>query len=324
MKKSKNEAVKNSKTSTEEMNETVNGKNILSEKNHDDKEYPFKKALYGYNPDEVASFINEINKSHEASAKLHEDKLSSLKEELALSLRERDYYIEKCKNLQSESKKDDNPPSDETDAIISGLNERIKQLENENESLRNIPAPSDDDKPEIYILKISELEENLASALDENSFLKQQADKYNSLSDEHKALQIKFEEIRSLLAHKEKELENKNAEIKEKNQTVSSLFEEKDELKKTLSDLEVQNSVLTQRVKENEEEILKLNEINKSVIFENAEKLNALETEYSRNKLATQKELKLYGYYVDRAELTIAELTKQMEQFRQSLEKSEI
>lgn len=320
MKKNKNEAVKKN---TEETKNTVK-ENILPENTSDEKEYPFKKVLYGYNPDEVASFINELSKTHETSAKLHEEKLSSLKEELALSIRERDYYIEKCKNYQSETKKEAVPPSDETDKIISGLKEKIKFLENENASLRNNPAPSSDDNPEIYILKISELEEKLASVLEENSFFKQQADKYSSLSDEHKALQIKLEEMKSILAHKEKELEIKTSEIKEKNQTVNTLFEEKDELKNTLSALEVQNSILTQRVNENEEEILKLNEINKSVIFENAEKLNALETEYSRNKLATQKELKLYGYYVERAELTIAELTKQMEQLRQSLEKSEI
>ncbi len=323
MKKNKNEAAKKN---AEETKDAVNGKNILTENAQTDKNdaYPFKKILYGYNPDEVASFINELSKTHETSAKLHEEKLSSLKEELALSNRERDYYIEKCKKLLSETKKESAPPSDETDKTISRLTEKIKSLENENESLRNNSSSAPVDNTEMYNLKISELEEKIITLEDKNSFLKQQADKYASLSDEHKSVQIELEETKSLLTRKGKELEAKNSEINEKNASINVLTNENDELKKKNSDIEVQNSILSQRVSENEEEIARLNEINKSVVFENAEKLNALETEYTKNKLAAQKELKLYGYYVDRAELTIAELTKQMEQFRQSIEKSEI
>lgn len=315
MKKNKNETVKKK---AEETNNTVKN-NILPENPDENKneEYPFRKVLYGYNPDEVASFIDELSKTHETSAKLHEEKLSSIKEELALSNRERDYYIEKCKKLQSEAKSEPSSPSVEAKKIISGLAERIKALENENAYLKNNSTAKSDNNTEMYILKISELEEK-------NSQLKQQAEKFSSLSDENKALKIKLGETSSLLEHKEKELDEKNSEIKEKNETIIALGNENSELKKKNSDIEIQNSVLARCQKENEEEIIKLKEINKAVVFENAEKLNALETEHAKIRLAAQKELKLYGYYVDRAELTIAELTKQMEQFRQSIEKSEI
>ena len=100
MKKNKNEAVKNSSTKPEDKKKAISGNDIPSEKaqnnNHIIGELPFKKVLYGYNPEEVSAFINELSKTHEASSKLHESKLSSLKEELALSNRERDYYIKKC------------------------------------------------------------------------------------------------------------------------------------------------------------------------------------------------------------------------------------
>ena len=55
-----------------------------------------------------------------------------------------------------------------------------------------------------------------------------------------------------------------------------------------------------------------------------AEKIKALESECATVRLNFRKEMKLYSYYIDRAELTVAELTKQMEEIRQSIEKSEI
>ncbi len=332
MKKNKNEAVKTSPRK-EEAKDTVK-ENILPEKADDGKEYPFKKVLYGYSPEEVISFIDEISRTHEASSKLHEDKLSSLKEELVLSNRERDYYSKKCKTLQSEGNRESAPPSDEADelkTIISQLKEKIGALENENRNLKDKSDAKTDNIMDTYLKKISDLElrntelsESLAAIQKENSHLLQQAEKYEALADEHKAVLMKYEETKLQLASKEKELDSKRDMLLENSEKINALTGEKEELKIKLSELEIQNNVLTQRVAESEKENAELTEKNKFIVIENAEKLNAIESEFAQSKLTAQKELKLYGYYVERAEITLAELTKQMEEIRQSIEKSEI
>ncbi len=336
MKKSKNDAVKNN--ITQEKKESVSGNNIPSEKinidSNDERELPFKKVLYGFNPDEVHSFIAELTKSYEASLKLHESKLSTMKEELTFSNRERDRYIKKCKEYQSEFDKIAPPVEDKTEeykAVISRLTETLKTLEAENEILRNTPVVSPADSAEMYSEKIlflenrnKEIEKTLASVEKENAELSQKIKKYESLSDSHKSVIQELEEAKSRLSLCEKELKNKSDEAEEKNTKINALTAEKNDAKNKITELEVKNDVLSRRISESEEEISKLREINKAIIFENAEKINAIENEHAKSRLAVQKELKLYGYYVDRAELTVAELTKQIDQIKQSINSSEI
>ena len=106
MKRNKNDAVVN-KDKMPENTESLSGSVIPSEKvntvSNEEKGLPFKKVLYGYNPEEVQSFINELTKSCEASLKLHESKLSAMKEELAFSNRERDIYIKNAKSINLKS-----------------------------------------------------------------------------------------------------------------------------------------------------------------------------------------------------------------------------
>ena len=97
-----------------------------------------------------------------------------------------------------------------------------------------------------------------------------------------------------------------------------------DENEKKISDLELQNNVLTRQANESENELSALKESNQAIVFENAEKIKALESECAAVRLNSRKEMKLYSYYIDRAELTVAELTKQMEQIKQSIENSEL
>ncbi len=335
MKRNKNDAV-TTKEKTSENKDSLNGSNISFEKtntdSNDERELPFKKVLYGFNPDEVHSFIGELTKSYEASLKLHESKLSTMKEELAFSNRERDRYAKKCKDYQSQADEKVLPvedKSDEYNAIIAQLKETVKTLEAENENLKNIKTNSD--SAEEYTEKISELENRnreteitLASAQKKNEELSQQIQKHASISDEYKSATQELEKTKSRLLLCEKELKSKCDEAEEKDAKIIAFITEKNDAEKKITELEVKNNVLSQRIAESEEEILKLRETNKRIIFDNAEKINALENEHAKSKLAVQKELKLYGYYVDRAELAVAELTKQIEQIKQSIGNSEI
>lgn len=311
----KNEPVKNKNQKTEERKNTVSDKNIPSEKIRIDaetRELQFRKVLYGYDPDEVAAYINELNKVHESASKIHESKLSSLKEDLVLSNRERNSYIEKFKELQSK-----NCENNENESVVSQLKEKIEILEAENARLRNAPAEIVVDNSSAQ--RIYELEENLNRLQSENLYLTRQAEKHLSLEDDYNSVLMQLESTKARLEAKEKELENKAEEITEKTNKIIELSAENHEAKSRIAELEIKNAVLVQSESERENEISALKEANKNMAFENAERINALESEHAKNKLDTQKELKLYGYYVDRAELALAELTKQMEQIRQSL-----
>lgn len=336
MKKNKNDTAK--ANITRENTESFKSNDIPSENkkadNNKERELPFRKVLYGYNPDEVQAFIDELTKSCEASLKLHESKLSAMKEELAFSNRERDRYIEKCKAYQlkmSEKSPSVENNAEEYEATVSHLTQIIKKLKSENDSLRNSRSVSPADSADKYTEKISllenrnkEIENALLSAESKNTELSNEIEKYASVSAEYKSLMQELEETKSRLSLCKNELKNKCDELEEKESKINALAEEKNSLEKKITELEVENGVLSQRIAQSEDETSKLRETNKAIIFENAEKINALENEQAKNKLAVQKELKLYGYYVDRAELTVAELTKQLEQLKQSINNSEI
>lgn len=337
MKRNKNDAVA-AKNKAPENIESLNGNGIPSEKintdSNDERGLPFKKVLYGFNPEEVQAFISELTKRYEASLKLHESKLSTMKEELAFSNRERDLYIKKCKENQSQTRDKALPVEDEADeynVIIAQLKESIGKLEAENEKLRNQQAAASSEYAEEYVKKIAILEsENaetknaLVSEKAKNEELTQQIEEYALISEECKSVKQELENTKSILLHCENDLKSKCDEAEEKDAKLNVLTAEKNEAEKKITELEVKNNVLMQRIAESEEEISRLNETNKAIVFENAEKINALENEQTKIKLDFRKERKLYGYYVDRAELTIAELTKQIEKIKESISGSEI
>lgn len=324
MKKTKNESVKD--TVLEENKNTAKNQPVRG-KEKGDSEMLFKKVLYGYDPDEVASYINELNRTYESAARMHEAKLSSIKEELVLSNRERDSYSEKYKECQiklnSIEKPDTKTGSEEYESIIAQLKARCEQLENENIRLQSAESSSSDsgyaDRALLLEAEISKLEESNASLQRENTELLNKLQKSENISEEYKAVFAQLEAAKVHLDVKEKELAEKNVILEEKAAEINELLAQTENFKKQSAELEIKNSVLNQRVSENEDELIRLKDENKIQAFEHAEKINSLETEHAKDKLAMQKELKLYSYYVDRAELTLGELTKQMEQIKQSL-----
>lgn len=333
MKKKNNDSVKSINPKPEDKKtKDVNSK--PSPESAEESGMPFKKVLYGYNPEEVNAFISELRQTHETTLKLHEEKLASLKDNLALSIRERDYYIEKCKKQQSEPSKDIHPLEKkiaEYESAISQLYKKLKATEEENVLLKSKPQNENVDFGEPYIKKISDLEaqnndlkENIISIKKENAHLTNQSEKIKNLYNEQKASSLQAEETKAKLASLEKELNSNRESLKEKEEKLIAVSSENDELKNRLSELEIQNNVMKQRLTEAEEEKNALKEANKKLIFESAEKSNTLENEYAGYKLNVQKELKLYSYYADRAEQTIAELTRQILNIKQSIEKTEL
>ncbi len=333
MKKKNNESAKNINPKPEDKNTKIVSSNPSTE-TVEENGMPFKKVLYGYSPEEVNAFISELRRTHETTLKLHEEKLAALKDNLALSIRERDYYIEKCKKQPPEPSKDIHPSEKkiaEYEAAISQLYKKLKAAEEENAFLKGKLKTDNGESSEAFIKKIaeleaqsSELEETLISVKKENAHLTGQLEKITASYHEQKALILQIEETKARLASFEKELKAKQKSVEEAEEKIIAVSAERDELRSKVSELEIRNDVMNQRLTEAEEEKSALKEANKKLIFESAEKSNSLEREYAGYKLAVQKELKLYSYYADRAEQTIAELTRQISNIKQSIEKTEL
>lgn len=344
MKKAKNQAVSDNENMLAENNRklkaTQKAENIPSEKirgkDKEERELTFKKVLYGYDADEVASYIKELCETYESAARIHESKISSMKEELVLSNRERDSYIRKYKEcaakLNSDSaapiiiQKDKEDKSSEYEAVIAALKGKLERAENEIEQLKQSDSRDSNKALDEYISRIGELEKenreinNRSDALQkENMQMLELNEKYSALVEEIDAVSAQLEISKAECSSKDAEINILKEEFERKIDENNALTSENESFKKKVSELEIENGVLAKHLEEDKEEIIRLKDINKQQAYEYADKINLLESEQAKSKLAMQKELKLHDYYINQAEITLAELTKQMEQVKQSL-----
>lgn len=335
MKKAKNQTSVSVETKLAENSKNEkNAQGIPSEKirgkDKTEKELPFKKVLYGYDPDEVASYINELSESYEASARIHESKISSIKEELVLSNRERDSYIKKYKECAEKFSSQPAPAQPEEDksaeheAIIESLKQKLAAAEAENSRLLQSDNSSllneYSQKSAALEDEICSLSARLQASERENAQMLAAAEKYDALLGDYQAVCAQLEHSKAEAASKE----NKNAELREelngKISELNALTSELDNTKKKSAELEAENGVLSKSLEECRGENLHLKEAGKTQAYEYAEKISALESEHANAELAMKKELKLHNYYINQAESALAQLTEQMEQIKQSME----
>lgn len=336
MKKAKNEVTaenkqKNKSVQTEKINPS-------DKKEKETAEYPFKKVIYGYDPEEVAAYIAELNLMHESSSRMHESKLSSMKEELVLSNRERDSLNEKLREIKAkldaatENKKEEFISEEKEDnsaayeAEIASLKAKLEQAEAEKAQLKLLAEQNNNKSVEAYVSKITALEaEKTQIGIKADSLERENADllavsqKYNALFEEYNLIAGQLELSKAENASKEAEIISINEALTTKTEELKNVSEELDEIKKKNSETEVKNSVLEKRIAEKETEISNLKDANKTQAYEYAEKINSMESEQAKSKLAMQKELQLHNYHIGQAEIILSEMAKQMEQIKQSL-----
>ncbi len=343
MKKSKNETVAENNVKSADTRRknrlSEKAKPISEEKDNENVvyEFPFKKTIYGYDPEEVSAYIKEVSESNKSSLRIQQSKLASTKEELVLANRERDSFREKykaCKERLEEALADEKEPvvvekivdnSAEYAAEISSLREEIERLKIENSQLKQFADKNNDDAFEEYISKISALEsekKEFGSQVEllkrENAELISASQKYSALFEEHKSVIAQLELSKVDVTAKENEILKLAEEICEKSKKIKSVSDENEQIKKNASEIEVRNTILEKQISEKEDEIINLKEINKTRAYDYAKKLNSLEHEQSKTKLALQKELQLHSYHISQTELVLSEMTKQLEQLKQS------
>lgn len=337
MKKAKNETAANKKEKSAAKQEKISVNDPsekIRSKEDDLGELFFKKTLYGYDPGEVASYIKELTENNEASARNYELKLSAIKEELALSNRERDSYGEKYRECKAKLDKMPAASCEKNDAeiitaeyekIIDALNDKLERSETENEKLRaqsvqSVTSAADDFTEKISVLENEkrEAQAKIEALQRKNNELLAVNQKYEELLAEHNSLvaQLRIEEAEN--DTKEKEISSLKEGLAEKSEKIAELSAANDESKKKLAGLEAENGVLNQRAEENEKEILRLKDVNKHQAHEYADKINKLESEQAAGRLAMKKEIKLRDYYINQAQVTLSELSEQMEQIKKT------
>lgn len=329
MKKAKNETAKNNAKTNEKAKDIA--VDIARDKEDTTGDLGFKKVFHGYDPDEVMAYINELRQSSESSSRMHESKLSSLKEELVLSNRERDSYAEKYRMCmagfaKAEQEKEKEDKTAEYEAVIAQLKERNERLEQDNLQLRETAERGGRMLTEEYLGRISSLEnenKQLAVRLD---FLKRESDEMGAVSQKYDELFVQFntisaqhELVKAEVQAKDNEAKLLRDELERKATELNENINETEKVKRSLAQLEIESNVLRQRLEENEAEITRLRDVNQAQAVEYAEKISALESEIAAERLAAEKQRKLRDYYVEQAQLTLAELSKQVEQIKTSM-----
>lgn len=271
-----------------------------------ERELDFKKVLYGYDPDEVKAYINEMNKTHGAAVRNYESRLSSVKEELLLSNRERDSLSAKYKECCSK----------ETGEVAASVDKKAEDMGGKyKEALMALQTKLEQKEAERALLEKENRELKAA-----NEAVLQAAPKCESLERELKKVSAE----NALLAAEVNEKENKHQallqELEQKSEKIKALLLETEEAKRAMADFEIKNGVLAKQLEEKEAENTALKEQNKAQAYDCAEKINKLESEHSQSRLAAQKDMQLRKYFIDRAELTLAELAKQMVQIKQAFD----
>ncbi len=309
MKKTK---AQSSAAKTDEKN--TNGKNVMNGaetapsdirvKDSGEREFDFKKVLYGYDPDEVKAYIDEMNKTHGAAVRNYESRLSSVKEELLLSNRERDSLNAKYRKYQNVTA---------GDAVAYAAENTQDESRELREALFALQEKLEQTQAEKDLLEKRNRELKAA-----NEEAQAEAKKYDSLAREFKELASCNELLTAEISEKEKISQALLSELEDKKEKINVLSDEAETAKRTVADFEIKNGVLARRLEEKEEENAALKEQNKAQAYDYAEKLTSLESEQAQSRLAAQKDMQLREYFINRAELTLAELTKQMEQIKQS------
>ena len=312
---------KNNKTSPE-----VNSEKIRN-KDGDNGNFAFKKVLYGYDPEEVVSYINELSETAEASAKNYEFKLSAIKEELVLSNRERDSYAEKYRKSKitqnpAETKKTED--KSDFEKVIEEYKIKLEQAVAENALLAEKIADKGTDEEKEKIIRALETENgNLRKTADalksENSSLSAKAEKYDGLFEQYGALLSQHELLKKENDSKTKRLEEKETELAKKLDEIKAVKGEYEESKKKYAEHEAEKAVLECRISELEKENSKLKENSEAQAKEYAEKITLLENECATGRLEMQKEQKLRAYHISQAENAVAELSRQLVQIKNTL-----
>ncbi len=329
MKKAKNETAVKKNAKIAQSTKLAPAEKIRAQ-GSDDRSVEFKKVLYGYDPDEVAAYIAELRETYESAARIQDLKMASMKEELALSNRERDSNARRYRELQESvsaaGQGAAQPAVDRTaelEAVIAQYKERVERLEAENERLRTAAEQDSDKRTEEYVGRIAALEKEnsqLGVSMDfmrrENEELGAVSQKYEALSAEYKNLTAQVELLKAELASKDAQAQLISDELERRIAEINEMLARTQAERNRLAELEVESGVLRQRLEESEAETARLREANKAQAHDCAERISALESEQANGRLAIQKEIKLREYYIGQAEQLIEELAKQVQQIK--------
>lgn len=134
---------------------------------------------------------------------------------------------------------------------------------------------------------------------------------YGALQDEYDILLGKIDTL-------EKDGQKVQAQLAVKVQELTASSADNEQLRNTISEYDIRQSVLRSQLKKADDELAQLREESRQRLYENEERLSKLETEYSNNRIELNKQLQVHKYHVEQAQVMLDELKKQLEGVRES------
>lgn len=284
----------------------------------------FKKVMRGYDPAEVAAYIDEMSRTMQDASKNYEMRMAEMKQELTLVNRERDNLRERCNELESRTAEfvPEPKPQAEPEKTKRGKSQQAqldslkKQLDEEHEAsettAKSLQAANE--QIELLTAQLEDKEKQLTSCIQRADELESQSQKQDSFRDKYEEALAKIENLKAAFSslQEEKDLICVEAEATENH--LKKTEEENSRLKTDLGRLNIENSLLQEKNEQYKAELSELKAEAKEKAYAYAEKLSEGEDALRQEKLRLQKKLQMQSYHIEQANTAVEELKKQLEQ----------
>ncbi len=292
----------------------------------------FKKSLYGFDPEEVVDYINELNRNYSETCRMYDQKLEDSRDNLALLTRERETLnaqlseirgkfeaaqseLSRLREINSTSNKDAAvaESTQELVAVVSTLNAKITGLERDNAKLK--------DELERGRAALKENEKIKAENQEQKTQLAQnlvELDRLNGIAREAEDTIAENERLKVETQDSTKRLAEAKADLAKATEALSAVKPELSSLRKAVADYNVRKEMFEKQKKTFDEELTNLRATNKQQAYDFAQQRSELESKVSAERLELTKQVQVHSYHLSQSQLLLTELMKQFEQAQAS------
>lgn len=296
--------------------------------------FSFKKVMRGYDPAEVAAYIEEMDRTMQDASKNFEMRMAEMKQELTLVNRERDNLRERCNELEAKAAVPAHVP--EPEPVPEPVPEKPKRGRSQQAQIDSLKKQLDEEQKagekaakslnkangqiEILTAQLEDKEKQLESLIQRAEELENQSQKQDTFRDKYEDALARIENLKanydSLLG--EKDLLAAESVATEKH--LKKTENENSTLKTNLGRLNIENALLQEKNEQYKIELSNLKAEAKEKAYAYAEKLSQGEDALSQEKLKLQKKLQMQSYHIEQANAAVEELKKQLDQIMFSSE----
>lgn len=282
--------------------------------------HEFKRAMRGYDPDEVDAYVSDLAESARKASRTFEQRMADMKQELAQANRECDNLREKLKEAEMA------PPAalpEDTDGMTSEDYERvIASLQNQVTALQS----SADGNSDAYAQELMNLRQENYELSQKLAATKAKLDEYGNIEADVARIS-ESQQLCDELTAENKQLKGEISALQDEkavleseldvgNKHIQKTEEEAEKVRKEYTRISVENGLLAEKNSQYKEEIVSLKADSKKKAYEYAEKLACREDELNGELIAMRKKLQMQSYHINQADAAVAELANQIAQIK--------